>query len=118
MTGLAAPLVGFSLLAAGHGEVKVYDGTAGTPVRIGVGARDGFAVLEFHDDGPGMTADQAERAFDRFYRADKARARAQVGGGAGLGLLIADSLVRAHGGRIEIHTSAGAGARGQVRMIG
>lgn len=106
MTGLAAPLVGFSLLAAGHGEVKVYDDPAGTPVRIGIGARDGFAVLEFHDEGPGMTADQAERAFDRFYRENKSRARAHVGGGAGLGLAIADSLVRAHGGRIEVRGPA------------
>ncbi|MFF5092735.1 sensor histidine kinase [Streptomyces niveus] len=91
---------------------------AGTPVRIGVGTRDGFAVLEFHDAGPGMTADQARRAFDRFYRADKARARARVvgGGGAGLGLAIADSLVRAHGGRVEIETAPDAGANFRVLL--
>lgn len=89
---------------------------AGTPVRIGVGTRDGLAVLELHDAGPGMTAHQARRAFDRFYRADKARARARVGGGAGLGLAIADSLVRAHGGRVEIETAPGAGANFRVLL--
>ncbi|HEY9327765.1 MAG TPA: HAMP domain-containing sensor histidine kinase [Streptomyces sp.] len=89
---------------------------AGTPVRIGVGTRDGLAVLEFRDEGPGMTEDQAERAFDRFYRADKARARAQAGGGAGLGLAIVDSLVRAHGGRVEIHTGPGAGATFRILL--
>ncbi|TXS49807.1 sensor histidine kinase [Streptomyces sp. or43] len=89
---------------------------AGTPVRIGVGTSDGLAVLEFRDEGPGMTRDQAERAFDRFYRADRARARAQAGGGAGLGLAIVDSLVRAHGGRAEIHTRPGAGATFRILL--
>ncbi|MGW2508951.1 ATP-binding protein [Streptomyces scopuliridis] len=46
----------------------------------------------------------------RFYRADVARARASGGAGAGLGPGIVDSLVRAHDGRVEIHTAPGAGA--------
>ncbi|MEU2978868.1 HAMP domain-containing sensor histidine kinase [Streptomyces hirsutus] len=88
---------------------------SGTPVRIGVGAQDGHAVLEFQDEGPGMTSGQAERAFDRFYRADKARARAG-GGGAGLGLAIVDSLVRAHGGRVEVRTAPDRGATFRVLL--
>ena len=87
----------------------------GTPVRIGVGTEDGVAVLEVRDEGPGMTEDQAARAFDRFYRADEARGRAE-GGGAGLGLAIVDSLVRAHGGRIEVRTAPGAGAAFRVLL--
>ncbi|MGW6456361.1 sensor histidine kinase [Streptomyces sp. NPDC055078] len=87
----------------------------GTPVRIGVGTQDGFAVLEFHDEGPGMTRDQAERAFDRFYRTDEARGRAG-GGGAGLGLAIVESLVRAHAGRVEVRTAPGAGATFRVLL--
>ncbi|QKW32811.1 HAMP domain-containing histidine kinase [Actinomadura sp. NAK00032] len=89
---------------------------SGTPVRIGVGTRDGFAVLELRDEGPGMTPEQAERAFDRFYRADEARARATRGGGAGLGLAIVDSLVRAHGGHVEIETAPGAGTSFRVLL--
>ncbi|WP_167738744.1 sensor histidine kinase, partial [Streptomyces prasinopilosus] len=88
---------------------------SGTPVRVGVGAQDGHAVLEFQDEGPGMTSGQAERAFDRFYRADKARARA-AGGGTGLGLAIVDSLVRTHGGHVEIRTAPGRGATFRVLL--
>ncbi|KNE81670.1 MULTISPECIES: sensor histidine kinase [Streptomyces] len=87
----------------------------GTPVRIGVGTEQGRAVLELRDEGPGMSAEQAARAFDRFYRADSARGRAE-GGGAGLGLAIVDSLVSAHRGRVEIHTAPGAGATVRVLL--
>ncbi|MCC3650274.1 HAMP domain-containing histidine kinase [Streptomyces sp. S07_1.15] len=87
----------------------------GTPVRIGVGTEQGQAVLELRDEGPGMSVEQAARAFDRFYRADSARGRAE-GGGAGLGLAIVDSLVSAHRGRVEIHTAPGAGATVRVLL--
>ncbi|GAA3926275.1 sensor histidine kinase [Actinoplanes auranticolor] len=81
----------------------------GTGVRIGVGTLDGRAVLEIADRGPGMTADQAGRVFDRFYRTDRSRNRLG-GANAGLGLAIARSLARAHGGEVELETSSGAGA--------
>ncbi|MFE5259634.1 sensor histidine kinase [Streptomyces coelicoflavus] len=87
----------------------------GTPVRIGVGTEDGYAVLEFADEGPGMTAEQAERVFSRFYRADRARARPGEGG-AGLGLSIVDSLVRAHNGRVDLRTAPGAGATFRILL--
>ncbi len=81
----------------------------GTPVRIGVGTVAGRAVLEVADEGPGLTAEQAGRVFDRFYRADRSRARAP-GADAGLGLSIARSLARAHGGDVELETAVGEGA--------
>ncbi|VVJ18141.1 Two-component system sensor histidine kinase [Amycolatopsis camponoti] len=81
----------------------------GTPVRIGVGTADGRAVLEVVDDGPGMTAEQAEKVFNRFYRADRSRTRTG-GADAGLGLSIARSLARAHGGDVELETALGEGA--------
>ncbi|WP_307813232.1 HAMP domain-containing sensor histidine kinase [Streptomyces sp. N35] len=87
----------------------------GTAVRIGVGAQGAFAVLEFEDEGPGMSAAQAERVFDRFYRGDTSRAR-PAGGGAGLGLAIVDSLVRGHGGRVEVRTAPGRGATFRVLL--
>ncbi|WP_240330588.1 HAMP domain-containing sensor histidine kinase [Streptomyces sp. CB09001] len=87
----------------------------GTPVRIGVGTEGEYAVLEFADEGPGMTGDQAERVFSRFYRADRARARTGEGG-AGLGLAIVDSLVRAHNGHVDLHTSPGAGATFRILL--
>ncbi len=88
---------------------------AGTPVRIGVGTHDALAVLELGDEGPGMTAEQAARVFDRFYRADTARGRTQTGG-AGLRLSIAQSLVAAHHGRMEVHTSPGQGATFRILL--
>ncbi|RSM69343.1 sensor histidine kinase [Amycolatopsis sp. WAC 01375] len=81
----------------------------GTPVRIGVGTVEGHSVLEVADAGPGMTAEQADRAFDRFYRADRSRSRSG-GANAGLGLAIARSLARAHGGDVELVTALGEGA--------
>ncbi|MFF4473567.1 sensor histidine kinase [Streptomyces sp. NPDC001599] len=87
----------------------------GTPVRIGVGTEGGHAVLEFADEGPGMTGEQAERVFSRFYRADRARARTGEGG-AGLGLAIVDSLVRAHDGRVDLRTAPGAGATFRILL--
>ncbi|WP_250031383.1 sensor histidine kinase [Paractinoplanes maris] len=82
---------------------------SGTGVRIGVGTVDGRAVLEVADSGPGLTAEQAGRIFDRFYRTDRSRTRAG-GANAGLGLSIARSLARAHGGDVELETAVGAGA--------
>jgi two-component system OmpR family sensor kinase len=78
-------------------------------VRIGVGRDGDEAVLEVADSGPGLTAEQAERVFERFYRADGSRARG-AGRGAGLGLAIARSLVTAHGGRVELRPTPGGGA--------
>jgi two-component system OmpR family sensor kinase len=82
---------------------------SGTGVRIGVGTVGGRAVLEVADRGPGMTAEQASRVFDRFYRTDRSRNRSG-GASAGLGLAIARSLARAHGGDVELETSPGGGA--------
>ncbi|WP_375792222.1 HAMP domain-containing sensor histidine kinase [Streptomyces rhizosphaericus] len=87
----------------------------GTPVRIGVGTRDGLAVLELHDEGPGMSEEQAARAFDRFYRADDARGRTDSGG-AGLGLAIVHSLVTAHHGRVEVRTAPAEGATFRILL--
>lgn len=83
---------------------------SGSPVRLGVGMIDGLAILEVADEGPGMSAIQADRVFDRFYRADRSRKRSD-GATAGLGLAIARSLARAHGGDIELRTALGEGAR-------
>ncbi|MGW7693689.1 ATP-binding protein [Streptomyces asiaticus] len=87
----------------------------GTPVRIGVGTEDGLAVLELHDEGPGMSEEQAARAFDRFYRADGARGRTDSGG-AGLGLAIVHSLVMAHHGRVEVRTAPAEGATFRILL--
>ena len=63
-------------------------------------------VLRVSDEGPGFPDDFLPHAFDRFSRADVARA----GGGAGLGLAIVDAIARAHGGTATAKNSAGGGA--------
>ncbi|MFG2461782.1 sensor histidine kinase [Streptomyces sp. NPDC048523] len=78
---------------------------AGTKVSVGVRVRDGHAQVRIADAGPGIPAADQERVFDRFYRVDKARSRDR--GGSGLGLAVANSLVRAHGGTIELSSEPG-----------
>jgi two-component system OmpR family sensor kinase len=87
---------------------------AGTPVRVRVARDGGAAVLEVADEGPGMTAEQAERVFERFYRADASRARAS--GGVGLGLAIVSAVTEAHGGDVRVETAPGRGTTFRVRL--
>ena len=63
-------------------------------VRVSARQRDGTVELHVEDEGEGLPPGFAERAFERFTRADEARA----GGGAGLGLAIVAAIARAHGG--------------------
>ncbi|MBP2708271.1 HAMP domain-containing histidine kinase [Microbispora sp. RL4-1S] len=69
------------------------------------------AVIEVADHGPGLTAEQAERVFERFYQVDPARSR-----GSGLGLAIVSALVDAHNGSVELDTAPGRGATFRVLL--
>ncbi len=60
------------------------------------------------DTGPGIPPEDLPHVFDRFWRADRGRARAQ--GGTGLGLAIARQLVLAHGGSMGVESEPGKGA--------
>jgi signal transduction histidine kinase len=85
-----------------------------SPVTVSVTSTSGTGEIVVADNGPGMTAEQAAHAFERFYRTDDARARAR--GGTGLGLAIAASLAAAHGGDITVDTQPGQGAAFHVRL--
>lgn len=73
---------------------------AGTPVLVEVAVSPDTARVHVTDRGPGIPSGDRDRVFDRFYRVDKARSRDR--GGSGLGLSVARSLVRAHGGSLEL----------------
>ena len=81
---------------------------AGGTVHVSVGAHAARAVLVVEDSGPGIPADQRDRLFDRFRRAT------DHPGGAGLGLAIADSVVRTTAGRWRVTDSALGGALMEV----
>jgi two-component system OmpR family sensor kinase len=84
------------------------------PITVSVGTRDGEAVLEVADTGPGLDDEQKTRVFERFYRADSARTR--VTGGSGLGLSIVAALVAAHRGRATVADTPGGGATFTVTL--
>ncbi|WP_249997521.1 ATP-binding protein [Actinoplanes sp. M2I2] len=79
---------------------------ADQPVQVRLRAEGASAVLEVDDAGPGIDAADVPRVFDRFYRADSARALP----GSGLGLSIVRRVVDAHGGRVTVARSARGGA--------
>jgi two-component system OmpR family sensor kinase len=87
---------------------------AGTPVLVGLEAEGDMARISVADAGPGLPAEHAERVFERFYRADPARTRAN--GGTGLGLSIVAALVSAHGGTVSVSTEPGCGTRFDVDL--
>jgi len=88
---------------------------ASSRVRVMAGPDDdGGVLLTVADEGPGLPAQVATRAFERFYRGDPSRSRSK--GGAGLGLSIVAAIVEAHGGTVTVRSEEGAGATFEVRL--
>ncbi len=82
----------------------------GTPIEVTVGTIDdgATAVVEVIDHGLGIDEASSVRVFERFFRADAARSRAN--GGTGLGLAIVAAIVNRHGGRVGLSNTPGNGA--------
>lgn len=95
--------------AAGHVFVEARATVGDEGQRAG-----GLVAFRVSDDGPGFPPGAAERAFDRFYRADPSR----TGPGTGLGLSIVRALARAHGGDAVAENLAPSGARITVTLPG
>jgi two-component system OmpR family sensor kinase len=79
----------------------------GTEATVRVDQLGDDARIEVHDNGPGLPTDEARRVFERFFRADPARARSS--GGSGLGLSIVSAIVAAHGGTVSADSAPGQG---------
>ncbi|MEV0384386.1 HAMP domain-containing sensor histidine kinase [Nonomuraea sp. NPDC050643] len=91
---------------------------AGSPIIVRVGAGTDKLFLEVVDHGPGLTPEQVEHVFERFYRADSARSRRRSAEdrGSGLGLAIVQALVRAHGGTVTVDSSSEGGSTFRVEL--
>jgi signal transduction histidine kinase len=74
-----------------------------------------WAVTTVQDSGIGIPAQDMKKVFDRFYRVDKSRSGKT--GGSGLGLSIADEIVKLHGGRIELSSQVGIGTEVSVSLM-
>ncbi len=83
-------------------------------VNVSAEATDGYVKIKIADKGVGIAADQLPHIFDRFYRVEKSRG-GKVGG-VGLGLAIAQAVVKDHGGLVTIESRVGKGTVVTVKL--
>ena len=87
---------------------------AGGSLAVAVGAENGQALGIVRDSGIGIAPEHLPHVFDRFYRADRARSRAD--GGAGLGLAIGLWIAEVHGGRLRVESAPQRGSTFHVEL--
>jgi heavy metal sensor kinase len=81
---------------------------ADSRIRLAVGSERGQAWVAVSDEGPGIATEDQPKVFERFWRADKARSRAD--GGTGLGLSIVRQIAQTHGGDVQLQSKLGVGS--------
>jgi two-component system phosphate regulon sensor histidine kinase PhoR len=86
----------------------------GGKVTVAFEQTDGRDVISVIDTGEGILPEHAERIFERFYRADRARSR-EIGG-TGLGLAIVKHLARLHGGEVSLNSILGSGTTFRIEL--
>jgi signal transduction histidine kinase len=75
------------------------------------------AIIRVIDTGIGIAPADQQRIFDRFYRVERSRTRSRLyGGGTGLGLAIALTIIKAHGGSIELESELNKGSTFTVKL--
>lgn len=85
-----------------------------TTVGVGVRSRDGIVEIAVVDQGIGISAEEQDRVFERFYRVDPARSRET--GGTGLGLSIVKHVAADHGGDVQVWSQPGRGSTFTLRL--
>ncbi|HEY4725071.1 MAG TPA: HAMP domain-containing sensor histidine kinase, partial [Actinomycetota bacterium] len=80
----------------------------GSRIRLATGSEGDRAWVAVADEGPGIAPEDQPHVFDRFWRADKARSRAD--GGTGLGLAIVRQIAESHGGQVRLQSKVGVGS--------
>ena len=80
----------------------------GSRIRLATGSEGDQAWIAVADEGPGIAPEDQPHVFDRFWRADKARSRAD--GGTGLGLAIVRQIAESHGGQVRLQSKVGVGS--------
>jgi signal transduction histidine kinase len=88
----------------------------GHRARVSARCQGGEATIIVDDDGPGIPDGDMEKVFKPFVRLEQSRNKDT--GGVGLGLAIARSIVRSHGGDIVLQNRAGGGLRAIVSLVG
>ncbi|NCN04667.1 MAG: hypothetical protein GW949_03450 [Spirochaetales bacterium] len=101
-----APLLEQAIINLVENGIKY--GNPGGKVEVVLERQTDSLVISVHDDGPGIPQRELEAVFQRFYRLDKARSRAQ--GGTGLGLSIVKHIARVHRGTVKAQSSLGRGS--------
>jgi len=86
----------------------------GGEVKISARADDAQVVIEIKDNGIGISQADQQRIFERFYRVDKSRSRAQ--GGSGLGLAIVKKIAEEHGGTVSVESTLGEGSMFRITL--
>ncbi len=90
---------------------------AGGKVTVTLRSSRNQAVVRVIDTGIGIAPADQQRIFDRFYRVERSRTRSRLyGGGSGLGLAIAMTIIKAHGGAIELESELNKGSTFTVRL--
>lgn len=105
--------LGQALLNFAHNAVKY----SHSPVEVRVGWSGKYVRFTVADDGIGIPVAHQARIFERFYKVDRSRARAEIEaddaeprGGSGLGLAIVRNLAEAHGGSVGVESVEGGGS--------
>lgn len=89
---------------------------AGGEVTVELTVEESFAKLQIHDTGAGISAEEQQHIFQRFFRAESARTRSPGIGGTGLGLSICQSVVHNHGGEISCQSMVDQGTTFTVTL--